>query len=84
MNGEEYAHLLKLVTETHTQMGLCVQRLDGLEKGVDKLQTKVEDNAAAVAAGKAGVRVVAWLGGIAIGLGAVAVSALALFGGTDG
>jgi hypothetical protein len=91
MNGAEYTRLLQLIANIHAEILLarseaetCNTRLDGVEKGLDNLEKKADGTLEAIAAGKAGVRVIAWIGGIMIGLGALATSILTLKGGTNG
>lgn len=67
MTPDEYLTLIALVRETHTEVRRCAVRLD-------KLETKVQDNITAVAVGRAGIRFFAWVGGVLIAVGGLALA----------
>ncbi len=69
MNGQEYARLFELVLEARDAALAALAATQEHGERLDKLETKVDNNATAVALGRFGLRAAGVVGTLLIGLG---------------
>lgn len=72
MNGQEYERLFKMAQEARDAALAALSATHEHGKRLDDLETKVDANATAVAVGRFGLRALATLGSLLIGVGGVA------------
>ena len=84
MNGQEYTQLFELVQEARDAALAALAATEDHSKRLDVLETTVSANSTALAVGKVGVRALAVLGSLLIGLGGFAFGLWEHIGGNGG
>lgn len=84
MNGQEYDRLFNMAQEGRDAALSCVRVVEEHGHRIIALERSVNKNNAALAQGRFGTRVLAWVGTVLIGVGGVVVGLWSNLGGPHG